>query len=93
MMALTFRWTVPSFTTQIALAGLSVFLTGTVVLLVLCGGHMDALQAAGAFKGGKSGVSHTTSKRSRAISCGWAAQQWAWWSRSSGSCSWPVPLG
>lgn len=56
MMALTLRWRAPLLTGQLVVVGLLACLVGAVVL---CGGHMDALEAAGAFKGGEiGGVSH-----------------------------------
>jgi hypothetical protein len=59
VMALTLRWRAPLLTGQLVVIGLLACLVGAVVLAVLCGGHMDALEAAGAFKGGEiGGVSH-----------------------------------
>ncbi|HWJ49604.1 MAG TPA: hypothetical protein VNR42_01210 [Solirubrobacteraceae bacterium] len=65
MMALTLRSTVPQ--PNHAMRLMVVLLTGVLVagvaVAVLCGGHADALQAAGAFKGEEiGGVAHFVEK-------------------------------
>jgi hypothetical protein len=59
VMALTLRWRAPALTGQLVVVALLACLAGAMVLGVLCGGHLDALDAAGAFKGGEiGGVAH-----------------------------------
>lgn len=59
VMALTLRWRARLLIEQFVVIGLLACLVEAVVLAILCGGHMDALDAAGAFKGGEiGGVAH-----------------------------------
>jgi hypothetical protein len=55
VMAFTLKWRVRVLSRNLVVVALLVLLVGAVFVGVLCDGHLDALNAAGAFKGGEIG--------------------------------------